>query len=36
MTFYAAFRFGAFLTYKSIEGHIEQKVVQMVQKEALR
>jgi hypothetical protein len=36
ITFYAVFRIGAWLTYKSIEGHIEKKVTVMVSAEALK
>jgi hypothetical protein len=36
MTFYGIFRMGTWLTYKSIEGHIEKKISEMVSADALR
>jgi hypothetical protein len=35
ITGYGLFRMGAYLTYKSIEGHIEKKITMMVTAEAL-
>jgi hypothetical protein len=35
MAGYGLFRMGAYLTYKSIEGHIEKKITMMVSPEAL-
>lgn len=36
MAGYGLFRIGAYLTYKSIEGHIEKKISTMVSGDALR
>lgn len=36
MTFYGLFRMGAWLTFKSIEGHIEKKITEMMSADALR